>query len=133
MRPPFTGPPVPVTARSSESPGGALVQVKCALCGDGGHPTSDCPTRTGVATTVGGRVGGATSRHLEAEYNNFISELGGQPPPPPTSQPAPPSGPAPPLVPAVSGPPPQWAMDIVRDLDERAARALACCGSDDIK
>ncbi|RVW43004.1 Splicing factor-like protein 1 [Vitis vinifera] len=39
--------------------------VLCKICGDGGHPTIDCPVK------------GTTGKKMDDEYQNFLAELGG--------------------------------------------------------
>lgn len=43
-------------------------QVSCTICGDGGHPTIDCPQKPSELTAVQGAV-------LDKEYLNFLNEL----------------------------------------------------------
>ncbi|KAI3933706.1 hypothetical protein MKW92_052572 [Papaver armeniacum] len=42
--------------------------VLCKICGDGGHPTIDCPMK------------GTTGKKMDDEYQNFLAELGGSGP-----------------------------------------------------
>ncbi|XXQ34868.1 Branchpoint-bridging protein [Plasmodiophora brassicae] len=48
--------------------------VRCEICHDRGHITADCPT--------GGSVNTAERTRLKSEYENFMSELTGNPIPP---------------------------------------------------
>lgn len=86
--------------------------VKCAICGDTSHPTSDCTRKPGTV---------AENKELDSEYQSFMAELDGKKPeakpvpspsdnkgpPAPASLPPPPSAnlPPPPL-PAGHLPPP---------------------------
>ena len=44
--------------------------VTCAICGDGGHPTRDCPMRNNAAAASGAQA------EMSSEYQSFLSELG---------------------------------------------------------
>ena len=44
--------------------------VTCKICGDGGHPTSDCPFKNDPAAAAGAH------KQLTSEYQSFLSELG---------------------------------------------------------
>ena len=46
--------------------------MRCAICGDGSHPTSDCPSN---------RDGSRNQQltQLDAEYDSFMAELDGSP------------------------------------------------------
>ncbi|KAH7537830.1 hypothetical protein FEM48_Zijuj03G0134800 [Ziziphus jujuba var. spinosa] len=48
--------------------------VLCKICGDGGHPTIDCPVK------------GTTGKKMDDEYQNFLAELGGTGPESATKQ-----------------------------------------------
>lgn len=49
------------------------VHVKCAICGDTSHPTRDCAMRR---KPEGEQMGGQNKEVLDAEYLNFMMELG---------------------------------------------------------
>ena len=44
--------------------------VTCKICGDGGHPTVDCPFKNDPAAAAGAH------KQMTSEYHNFLSELG---------------------------------------------------------
>ena len=44
--------------------------VTCKICGDGGHPTIDCPLKGR------GAAGAAAAAEMSSEYQSFLSELG---------------------------------------------------------
>lgn len=86
--------------------------IKCAICGDTSHPTSDC---TRKQATV------AENRELDSEYQSFMAELDGKkpegrsamspgdnrgPPAPPVGLPPPPPANLPPPLPAAASLPP---------------------------
>lgn len=49
-------------------------QVKCAICGEVSHPTSDCPLKgtSGVSYVE-------TSHQIDSEYEKFLAEIGEKP------------------------------------------------------
>ena len=93
--------------------------VKCAICGDTSHPTSDCTRKQGLTVE---------NKELDSEYQSFMAELDGKkpdtkmapspsnhdsnnrggPPPPPGNLPPPPVSnlPPPPPPPGSNLPPP---------------------------
>jgi splicing factor 1 len=82
--------------------------LKCAICGDTSHPTSDC-------TRVPGSE--VQSKELDSEYQSFMAELdgkkpeakppaGGSGPPPPVNLPPPPPASLPPPPPVAGRAPP---------------------------
>lgn len=83
--------------------------VKCAICGDTSHPTSDCTRKPGLAVE---------NKELDSEYQSFMAELDGKKPdakptPSPTNNDGnnrgglpPPSNNLPPPPPANLPPPP---------------------------
>jgi len=53
-------------------------EVKCAICGEVSHPSSDCPLRgKGIAPPPG--LYGASGSGGESEYDKFLSEIGEAP------------------------------------------------------
>jgi len=53
-------------------------EVKCSICGEVSHPSSDCPLRgKGIAAPPG--LYGASSGSGESEYDKFLSEIGEAP------------------------------------------------------
>ena len=44
--------------------------VACKICGDGGHPTRDCPLAGNVAAA------GAAKEEMNSEYSAFLNEIG---------------------------------------------------------
>ena len=81
----------------------AAPAVKCAICGDTSHPTSDCTRKPGLAVE---------NKELDSEYQSFMAELDGKKPEAkPASSPSGPndnnrSGLPPPLPPGNLPPPP---------------------------
>lgn len=58
-----------------------MSNVKCAICLETSHPTSDCPLR-GKGMPVGG-ITNTNSSELELEYDKFLAEIGEAPALPP--------------------------------------------------
>ena len=92
--------------------------VKCAICGDTSHPTSDCTRKIGTV---------AENKELDSEYQSFMAELDGKkpeakptsspsdsrgPPAPPANLPPPPRGQGAPAAPPAGdlAPPPPGAV-----------------------
>jgi splicing factor 1 len=80
-----------------------VATIKCAICGDTSHPTSDCTQKPGTVE----------NKELDSEYQSFMAELDGKKPaaaklpPPPTNLPPPPANGGPPPPPAnLPRPPP---------------------------
>jgi splicing factor 1 len=69
--------------------------VWCAICGDQGHPTCDCPLKgmDGVVVPSGSAAPGGGGgvpvpkrRRMESEFDSFMAEIGETPKPPPPQQ-----------------------------------------------
>jgi hypothetical protein len=54
--------------------------VKCAICGDTSHPTSDCTRKAldGVAAAGNVNGNGENQQKIDSEYLSFIAELDGK-------------------------------------------------------
>jgi len=59
--------------------------VKCGICGEASHPTSDCPLRgkAAIGSRLAGKdtAGNSLKQQIDSEYEKFLSEIGEAPPP----------------------------------------------------
>ena len=56
-----------------------MANVRCALCGDTSHPTRDCALNKGGAAEAVESGAAAAPVKVDAEFLDFMSELGAEP------------------------------------------------------